>query len=65
MLDNFSNGDMRKAVQDVAGRCLLEASGNITATNLRSVAETGVNFISMGTLTKDVQSIDLSMRFIA
>ena len=56
---------MRKAVQDVAGRCLLEASGNITATNLRSVAETGVNFISMGTLTKDVQSIDLSMRFIA
>lgn len=65
MLDNFSNDDMRKAVQDVAGRCLLEASGNITATNLRSVAETGVNFISMGTLTKDVQSIDLSMRFIA
>lgn len=64
MLDNFSNDDMRQAVQDVAGRCLLEASGNITATNLRSVAETGVNFISMGTLTKDLQSIDLSMRFI-
>lgn len=65
MLDNFSNDDMRKAVQDVAGRCLLEASGNITATNLRSVAETGVNFISMGTLTKDLQSIDLSMRFMS
>lgn len=65
MLDNFSNDDMRKAVQDVAGRCLLEASGNITAANLRSVAETGVNFISMGTLTKDLQSIDLSMRFMS
>ena len=64
MLDNFSEDDMRKAVQQVAGRCKLEASGNITAVNLRRVAETGVDYISMGTLTKDVQAIDLSMRLV-
>lgn len=64
MLDNFSNQQMTDAVQHVAGRCKLEASGNITQANLRSVATTGVDYISMGTLTKDIQSIDLSMRFI-
>ncbi len=64
MLDNFSNADMRTAVQQVAGRCKLEASGNITAANLRQVAETGVDYISMGALTKDVRAIDLSMRFV-
>ena len=50
-------------VQNVAGRCKLEASGNITIANLREVASTGVDYISMGVLTKDVQAIDLSMRF--
>ena len=64
MLDNFSLDDMRRAVQHVAGRCKLEASGNITDQTLRAVAETGVDYVSMGTLTKDVQAIDLSMRFI-
>lgn len=64
MLDNFSNDDMRRAVALTAGRSKLEASGNITAANLRSVAETGVDYISMGTLTKDVTAIDLSMRLI-
>lgn len=64
MLDNFSLDDMRRAVQHVAGRCKLEASGNITDQTLRDVAETGVDYVSMGTLTKDVQAIDLSMRFI-
>lgn len=64
MLDNFSNDDMRQAVKHTAGRAKLEASGNITKINLREVAETGVDYISMGALTKDVTAIDLSMRFV-
>lgn len=64
MLDNFSPDDMRRAVREVAGRCKLEASGNITAANLRAVAATGVDYISMGAITKDVRAIDLSMRFV-
>ena len=65
MLDNFSQQQMIDAVKYVAGRCKLEASGNITLDNLREVASTGVDYISMGVLTKDVQAIDLSMRFNA
>ena len=65
MLDNFSQQQMIDAVKHVAGRCKLEASGNITIANLRDVATTGVDYISMGVLTKDVQAIDLSMRFNA
>ena len=63
MLDNFSQQQMIDAVKHIAGRCKLEASGNITLDNLREVASTGVDYISMGVLTKDVQAIDLSMRF--
>ncbi|NHB56951.1 carboxylating nicotinate-nucleotide diphosphorylase [Acinetobacter sp. 194] len=63
MLDNFSQQQMIDAVNHVAGRCKLEASGNITIENLREVATTGVDYISMGVLTKDVKAIDLSMRF--
>ena len=63
MLDNFSQQQMIDAVKHVAGRCKLEASGNITIDNLREVATTGVDYISMGVLTKDVKAIDLSMRF--
>ena len=63
MLDNFSQQQMIDAVKHVAGRCKLEASGNITIENLRHVATTGVDYISMGVLTKDVTAIDLSMRF--
>lgn len=63
MLDNFSQQQMIDAVKHVAGRCKLEASGNITLDNLCEVASTGVDYISMGVLTKDVQAIDLSMRF--
>lgn len=62
MLDNFSQEDKRTAVKLAKGLAKLEASGNITSENLREVAETGVDYISMGTLTKDVQAIDLSMR---
>ena len=63
MLDNFGQQQMIDAVKHVAGRCKLEASGNITIENLRHVATTGVDYISMGVLTKDVTAIDLSMRF--
>lgn len=65
MLDNFSQQQMIDAVKHVAGRCKLEASGNITLDNLNEVAQTGVDYISMGVLTKDVKAIDLSMRFNA
>jgi len=62
MLDNFSLDDMRSAVQQKPGGIELEASGNITLDNIRSIAETGVDFISIGALTKHVNAIDLSMR---
>ena len=65
MLDNFSQQQMIDAVKYVAGRCKLEASGNITIAKLREVASTGVDYISMGVLTKDVKAVDLSMRFNA
>lgn len=65
MLDNFSQQQMIDAVKHVAGRCKLEASGNITIANLREVATTGVDYISMGVLTKDLTAVDLSMRFNA
>ncbi|QBK68104.1 carboxylating nicotinate-nucleotide diphosphorylase [Acinetobacter johnsonii] len=65
MLDNFSQQQMIDAIKHVAGRCKLEASGNITIANLREVATTGVDYISMGVLTKDVKAVDLSMRFNA
>lgn len=65
MLDNFSQQQMIDAVRYVAGRAKLEASGNITIENLRQVASSGVDYISMGVLTKDVKAIDLSMRFDA
>lgn len=64
MLDNFSTEEMQKAVEIVNGQCKLEASGDITDKNLREVALTGVDYISMGALTKHVQAIDLSMRFL-
>ncbi len=62
MLDELSLDDMREAVRLTAGQAKLEASGGINDSTLRSVAETGVDFISIGTLTKDVKAIDLSMR---
>ena len=66
MLDNFTIEDTQKAVEQVASLgkpCQLEASGDISLTHLRQVAETGVDFISMGALTKHIKAIDLSMRF--
>lgn len=62
MLDELSDADMRTAVSLTAGRAALEASGGITEANLRQIAETGVDFISIGSLTKDIKAVDLSMR---
>ena len=62
MLDNFSLGDLRQAVTLNKGRAELEASGNVTEATLRGIADTGVDFISIGALTKVVMPLDLSMR---
>ncbi len=62
MLDNFSLDEMREAVAWVAGRIPLEASGDVTLEAINSIAQTGVDFISVGALTKHIEAIDLSMR---
>ena len=62
MLDNMSCDEMKQAVEITAGRALLEASGNVTAENIRSVAETGVDIISLGALTHSVKCFDISMK---
>lgn len=62
MLDELSLDDMRTAVTLTNGRAKLEASGGVNETTLRTIAETGVDYVSIGTLTKDVKAIDLSMR---
>ncbi|SDL98220.1 nicotinate-nucleotide pyrophosphorylase [carboxylating] [Franzmannia pantelleriensis] len=64
MLDNFTLDAMRDAVARTAGRATLEASGNVDETTLRAIAETGVDCISSGALTKDIRAIDLSMRIL-
>jgi nicotinate-nucleotide pyrophosphorylase (carboxylating) len=63
LLDNHSLGALKKAVDTVAGRVELEASGNVTLDNVRDIALTGVDFISTGSLTKNIKAIDLSMIF--
>jgi nicotinate-nucleotide pyrophosphorylase (carboxylating) len=63
LLDNFTVADMHLAVTHAAKRAELEASGGITLDNVRLIAETGVDRISIGALTKDIAAIDLSMRF--
>ncbi|RLA47688.1 MAG: carboxylating nicotinate-nucleotide diphosphorylase [Gammaproteobacteria bacterium] len=62
MLDNFSLDQMASAVELAGGRVELEASGNVTEATLHSIAETGVDYISIGALTKDCKALDLSMR---
>jgi len=62
LLDNFSLADLSRAVQVTHGRALLEASGNITLDSVHAVAETGVDRISIGSLTKHIRAVDLSMR---
>lgn len=63
MLDNFTVEQMREAVKQTDGNALLEVSGNVTDETLRIFAETGVDYISVGALTKHVRALDLSMRF--
>ncbi len=62
MLDELSLEDMRTAVELNAGQAKLEASGGVNEQTIRAIAETGVDYISLGTLTKDVKAVDLSMR---
>lgn len=64
LVDNFSTHQMREAVTLNAGRALLEASGGVSLEQLRSIAETGVDRISIGKLTKDVIAVDYSLRVI-
>jgi nicotinate-nucleotide pyrophosphorylase (carboxylating) len=64
LLDNMNPGQLRDAVHLAVGRVKLEASGGVTLDNIRAIAETGVDYISVGGLTKDVRAIDLSMRFV-
>jgi nicotinate-nucleotide pyrophosphorylase (carboxylating) len=64
LLDNMDITTLTQAVKLNAGRAKLEASGGITLDNIREVAETGVDYISVGTLTKDVTAVDLSMRIV-
>ena len=62
MLDNMTAGQMREAVEYIDGRALTEASGNITAENIREKASSGIDIISMGALTHSVKAFDISMR---
>ena len=64
MLDNFSVTQIKQAVQLAAGGVKLEASGNVTDATLLPIAETGVDYISIGALTKDCKALDLSMRLL-
>jgi nicotinate-nucleotide pyrophosphorylase (carboxylating) len=64
LLDNFELADLEQAVALTAGRARLEASGSITLDRIRAIAETGVDEISVGDLTKDLAAVDLSMRFV-
>ncbi|MDE2430708.1 MAG: carboxylating nicotinate-nucleotide diphosphorylase [Burkholderiales bacterium] len=64
LLDNFSTAMMREAVELNAGRALLEASGGVDQSSVRAIAETGVDRISIGSLTKDIKAVDYSLRII-
>ncbi len=65
LLDNFDLAGLREAVNVTQRRAILEASGGINLETVRAVAETGVDRISIGSLTKDIHAVDLSMRFVA
>lgn len=65
LLDDFSLAQLRDAVVINAGQAKLEVSGGVTLENIRKIAETGVDYISVGALTKHLQAVDLSMRFAA
>jgi nicotinate-nucleotide pyrophosphorylase (carboxylating) len=62
MLDNFKTDLMQEAVLLIGGKCLVEASGNINIDNVKEVAETGVDYISVGALTHSVKALDISLK---
>lgn len=64
LLDNFDLAALPAIVREARGRATLEASGGVTLENIAAVAETGVDFISIGEMTKNVRAVDLSMRFV-
>jgi nicotinate-nucleotide pyrophosphorylase (carboxylating) len=64
LLDNMTLSRLREAVTINNGRAKLEASGGVTLTSIRDIANTGVDYISVGSLTKNIRAIDLSMRFV-
>jgi nicotinate-nucleotide pyrophosphorylase (carboxylating) len=61
MLDNFDLGDLRTAVVETAGRAVLEASGGVTLSTVRAIAETGVDVISVGALTHSAPALDVGL----
>jgi nicotinate-nucleotide pyrophosphorylase (carboxylating) len=61
MLDNFELDEMKKAVKLINGKCKVEASGGVTLDTIKSIAETGVDFISVGALTHSVKALDISL----
>ncbi|MCK4533959.1 MAG: nicotinate-nucleotide diphosphorylase (carboxylating), partial [Syntrophobacterales bacterium] len=63
MLDNMGAGEMKKAVSLIDGRALVEASGNVTLSNVKEIAGTGVDFISVGALTHSAPAADISLVF--
>ena len=62
MLDNFTPEDLKKAVQHIDGRLETEASGGITIDTIRDFAESGVDYISVGALTHQIKSLDISLK---
>ncbi len=64
LLDNFTIEQLQQAVRRVAGTIPLEASGNVRLETIRTIAETGVDFVSVGSLTRNLQSLDLSLRYL-
>ncbi|MDO9515607.1 MAG: carboxylating nicotinate-nucleotide diphosphorylase [Syntrophales bacterium] len=63
MLDNMGQGEMKEAVSLIGGKALVEASGNVTLSNVREIAKTGVDFISVGALTHSAPAADISLVF--
>ena len=61
MLDNMSPGDMKKVVDMAQGKVKIEASGGVTLDNVRTIAETGVDFISVGAITHSAKAVDISL----
>jgi nicotinate-nucleotide pyrophosphorylase (carboxylating) len=64
MLDNMNIDEMREAVKLCRGKVLTEASGNVSLDNIRDIAETGIDFISVGEITHSAEALDISMKII-